>query len=205
MIVTFNGDQITVKKVNSKTGVLAADLRDSYRDIGEQEQKKTMQKAINGEFPNIQLTSLNFTNLKSNSDTVQYEIVYKASDALIDIGGMQLFTIPWGDKTETKDFVFNESRNYPIDLWNWSANDSEQETVVINIPTTLHLSEIPKEINYTSPISDYSLSYKVEGNKLTATRHFVYKKRLITLDEVDNFRDFYKKVVLADSKPIALK
>ncbi|HUM45903.1 MAG TPA: tetratricopeptide repeat protein [Chitinophagales bacterium] len=203
--VTLSLDEITVKKSNIKTGVLAAYIRDTYRDIGEQEQKKNMQEAISGDYPNLRLMNLSFTNLKSTSDTVQYEFIYKATDALTEVGGMKLLNIPWSEKAQTGDFVFSESRKYPIDLWNWTANDNETETIVLHIPAGLQLSEIPKQVNFTCPVADYTLKYKSEPGKLTISRQLSYRKDLVELTEISVFRDFYKKVVAADTKPLAFK
>ncbi|MFH0867088.1 MAG: tetratricopeptide repeat protein [Bacteroidota bacterium] len=204
--VTIDGSDLVIEKTNIKTGRFASNMRQTYRDLGVKEQEKNMLSALTGEYPNVQLNSLEFTGLKGVSDTVTYKYNYTGSNALTDITGMQLFTLPWASKADPKDFIFNKKREYPIDLYLFANSDSNIEFLTVKIPAGKTLAETPKSCTYSCSIADYSITYKVTNSKtIEAKRELKYKQKLIPLSKIDEFAEFYKKVISADAKQIAIK
>lgn len=203
--MSIEGNDLKVRKQNIKTGVFGARMRETYRDIGQQEQFKEMQKAVTGEYNNVKLVDLKFEELNSTKDSVSYVFGYNASDAITEVGGMKLLFLPWSEKASAADFTIADNRVFPLDLWNITDADNEMETIVINIPSTVKLSEIPQSVSYSCSIADYKLNYKIEAGKITITRSFVYKKGFISMEELNAFKDFYKKVVTSDNKQLAFK
>ncbi|MEI6764789.1 MAG: transglutaminase domain-containing protein [Bacteroidota bacterium] len=203
--ITIDGNDLNISKVNYKTGTWAASIRSTYRDLGKKEQEKNLLEALTGEYPNVQLNSFEFKNLKSNKDTVEYSYDYTGSNALMQVTGLSLFTLPWGSKTNAKDFIFNKKREYPYDLYQAAFGDSDVETITITIPAGRYLAETPKTIKYSCFAADYTLTFAVVKNTVKATRELKYKTDKIPLDKINEFADFYKKVVSADGKQIAIK
>ncbi len=58
---------------------------------------------------------------------------------------------------------------------------------------------------YACSVADYSISYVKQGNKLVATREFKVKKEYLEVKDYDEFKEFFNKVMEADTKQIALK
>ncbi|MDD5569710.1 MAG: transglutaminase domain-containing protein, partial [Bacteroidales bacterium] len=203
--VNIDGENLNIIKTNYKVGLFAADMRSSYRDLGKKEQEKSMLEALTGEYPNVKLNSLEFKHLDDRTDTVIYKYNYTASGAITKVSGLSLFIIPWAMKADAKDFIFAQERKYPIDISSTYISDSNVETLVIILPPAKILAEIPKTIKYTCAIADYTLTFSVLKNKITAKRELKIKKDIIQLSEIKQFADFYKKVITADTKQIAFK
>jgi hypothetical protein len=193
-----------VKKTTIKTGVFASSMRDSYRDLGKQDQFKEMQRAIAGDYNQTTLKSLKFSNLTGLSDTVQYTYEFFGPEALADLGGLQVLALPWSEKAKSFDYNFTADRKYTMDLWN-SDYDGEEESVEVNLPAGLILAEIPQNVQLSCPVADYSLNYKQARGKITISRKLKYRKNEITLADMKEFELFYRKVVSADSRQLAMK
>jgi len=204
--ITIDDKNLNIEKTNYKTGIFAADMRSSYRDIGVKEQEKGLLESLTGEYPNIQLNSFEFTKgLKDNSDSLTYKYSYTGYNALTDVTGLSLFSLPWASKANPKDFIFNKKREFPFDLYNFSYYDSDIETMTIIIPRGKYLAEIPKSYKYSCSVADYYLTFKVVKSTIVAKRELKYKQSIVPLDKIKEFADFYKKVITADTKQIAIR
>ena len=202
--VRLEGTDVFVKKITTKTGVFASSMRDSYRDLGQQDQFKEMQRAIAGDYNQTTLKSLKFSNLTGLSDTVQYTYEFFGPEALAELGGMQILALPWSERAKSFDFNFTADRKYTMDLWN-SDGDGEEESVEVALPAGLILAEMPQNVQLSCPVADYSLSYKTAPGKLTVSRKLKYRKDEISLADMKEFELFYRKVVSADSRQLAMK
>jgi tetratricopeptide (TPR) repeat protein len=201
--ISVDNTDLLIKQASYKSGIYAAGMRSSYRDLGKQEQEKKMESVIGDDFSQVKLLSLNFTGLNERTDTVLTEYTYMAYNAVTSVGGLSLFSIPWVSKTTSKDFIFNANRKLPMEFEN--SLDSDMETMSIKIPAGKILAEIPKDINYTCSVADYTLKYKVDKGTIMVSRELKYKKDNVPLADINEFSEFYKKVISADSKQLAFK
>ena len=200
----FDNETVLVEKVNYKTGVFAANMRETFRDMGQQDQQKEMQRAIAGDFNQTILTALRFEDLQGVSDTVRYRYSFKAPDAATKIGGLQLLPLPWSEKARATDFTLADDRTFPIDLWPVES-DGEEEILTVSLPAGMVLAESPKNVSLSTPMANYSLTYTQAKDKLTIVRKFRYLKDLIEVAEIKAFDSFYRAVVSADNRQLAFK
>jgi tetratricopeptide (TPR) repeat protein len=195
---------VFVKKTTQKTGVFASNMRDGYRDLGQQDQFKEMQRAIAGDFNQTTLKTLKFKGLQGIGDTLEYTYEFHGPEALTEIGGMSVISVPWSERSRSSDYNFTEDRKFQMDLWN-DEGDGEEETVEFTLPAGMMLAEVPQEVNLSCPVAQYTQTAKYAGNKLTLKRQLKYKKDEISLADMKEFETFYRKVVAADSRQIAMK
>ena len=200
----LEGNDVRVKKTNFKTGVFASHIRDLYRDLGQNDQFKEMQRAISGDYNQTQLKSLRFQGLQGIGDSVRYEYEFFGPEALSEVGGMNLLPFPWSERSKAFDFNFTDDRKYPIDLWNIES-DGEEERILFFLPPGKELAELPKDVELTSPVARYSMKFVLQAGCLKATRRFEYLKDEIPLSEMKAFEVFYRKMVAADSRQLAVR
>ena len=204
--VSFNGDKMTVDKLNTKTGTYASSMRYTYENDGEEERFKTMQKAINDDFANVKLLELDLQEgIEGNSDAVKYRYKYEVPSVFTEIGGMSIFKLPWADGFETPDFLTTEERKYPIEFWNYTYADEKKEVLTISIPTGKTVSEVPESQSYSSKTATYSMTFKQSGNQLIATRTFKVLQDVVQPEDYVEFKDFMTKVIKADSQQLAFR
>jgi hypothetical protein len=172
--------------------------------MGQTDQLKEMQRAIAGDYNQTNLKTIQFKGLEGISDTVLYTYNFEAPDAVSEIGGLKLLSLPWSERCKSTDFNFTDDRKFPIDLWNIDA-DGEEETIELNLPTKMELAELPVNVQISNPIADYSLVYKQKPGKLVLNRKFMFKKDNIGVEEIKDFQLLYRKIIAADNKQIALK
>ncbi len=201
--VSFNGDQMIIKKSNVKTGSLAAYTRSVYRDIGKEKREKTMLEAISDEYPSIKLTSLSFEdNLNNTSDSVTYEYGYTVDNAFQRIPKMEMLTLPWASRKK-ENLLAGDRREHPVELWQYEGSiDRNRETIILTLPEGKTLAELPKTVNLSCSVADYSMDFKMQGNKLVITREMKFKDDYIAMTNVESVKAFYEKVVKADQQQV---
>lgn len=198
-------DDVVVERTTYRLGQFAANTRGTYRDMGAKEREKEMLKSITDQYANVQLSALDFKGLSDRNDSVIYKYTYTGSDAVTHVGGLSLISLPWVDKATSKDFVFENNRQFPMDVSGWNILDKEVETINFTLPAGKKLSEVPQNINYSCSVADYTVKFKVVNNKITATREIKFKEDKVPVAKIPEFRDFYKKVITADARQIAFK
>ncbi|WP_210463773.1 tetratricopeptide repeat protein [Rufibacter roseolus] len=196
---------LSVVEENYKTGAMAAEAKQRYRDAGQQERERIVQQAINASMASVKLTELSFKGLEGAQDTVRCRLAYQANDVVTQVGGMSLFSLPWTSKATARDFTFNETRTTPLDLTQLLYADHDRETITMSLPAKKALAEVPQSVKLTCPVAEYSLTYKKVKDQLVFTRELRFTKDIIQPQQMAEFQAFYKKVIAADARQLALK
>lgn len=204
--VKINGREVSVSIKTVKRGAPAAGSRYNYADISEEERRKELLAVLSKEFPSVKVSKFEFNEtLKSLTDSVDYISEYTLQNHVTSIAGLNVFTLPWSDANKSIGAMSNDDRKFPLDIWKMSNLDKEVETMTIELPAGKVLAEAPKNIKYSCDAATYELTFKVTGNKITVTRTYIQKKDVISIEEFDEFKKFYEKVVEADTKQFAFK
>jgi tetratricopeptide (TPR) repeat protein len=204
--VSFNNNDLSVKRKTVRTGVFADGTRYDYAELGREEQMKTMSQAIGSDFSTpVKLTELNFGDLASLNDTVSYNLAFNVSNALMDVAGMKIIKLPWSESYSSLDFLTLEKRMYPFNLWSFSSIENAKETMSIEVPKGKLLVEMPKSVTINNDLLSYSLSFKMVGTKLMATRSLKFNKEIVSPADYNSFKETFTKISEADSRQIAFK
>lgn len=203
----FDNNDITFTRKTTKTGMLAAQVRGDFADEGKEKQEKDMTQAVAGDFTNpAKLLSLNFKDLKTLSDSVEYSYSFQVKNELSEVVGIKIFRIPWSEGVHTSDFLSLETRKYPFLTWRLQSGEVYTEAINIEIPKGKALAEQPKNVSITSDFADYTLTYNTStAGTLKASREIKFKKGIVSTEDYSKFREFYNKVAEADSKQIGFK
>lgn len=206
-VVSFQGNRMMVKKKNEKTGSMASGIRNTYRDIGNEQRRKEMQEAISDDYANITLKDLSFgDNLNTTSSTVNYDYSYEVENVYQSVLDMDMFKLPWASRQKPMDFMAGQDREHPIELWRYrGSSDIVAETIVVEVPQGKKLIEVPKSVHLDCDVATYDLSYSVKNGQLVVTRKMQYKDDFITLSNYQQVKAFYEQVIKADDQQIVFK
>ena len=204
--VSFNNNDLTVSRTTTRTGVFADGTRSDYAELGKEEQMKTMSRAIGSDYTTpVKLTELNFSDLSSLSDTVSYKLAFTVSNALMDVAGMKIIKLPWSDSYSSLDFLTLEKRTFPFNVWSFSSIETATEELIVELPKGKLLAEMPKTVVIKNEILSYSLTFKMVGTKLSATRSLKFNKEIVSPLDYIVFKESFTKISEADSKQVAFK
>jgi tetratricopeptide (TPR) repeat protein len=204
--VTFKNEKMTVEINSLRRGGLAASTRANYKNKSKEEQMKDMSEAIASDYANIKLTSLDFkSGLNDNSDSIEYSYIYNVNRVFNKISNFFAFKIPLTDAYSPIEFLANDERKYPIDLYQFSTSDVKDEILNIIIPDDKVLAEIPETVKINSRFADYLLEFRLEGNTINVHRSFIQKELNVKPSEYKDLQKFYNDVVKADETQIAFK
>jgi hypothetical protein len=204
--ISFKDKDLIINEKIYETGGMAAMIRGFYKDMSPSDQIKKTKEAFSNMFPDNDVNRISFTNLNEVTlDTVHINIDFEVKNSVKEIAGMYIFSLPWSDKFSAANFQIVLPRNNGIDLSQLFSMDNETETITINLPAGKAIIESPVTVNLTNDVMDYSITPKVEKDKLILTRVMKIKQGFIPTEKVAEFNAFFKKVVEADNKELALK
>lgn len=206
--INVDNEDLVVSEKNYKVGALSGFSRENYINLSEKDRMKSMQESLTSWIPSAELTKLSFVNIENtgNRDTLHVAIDYKLKNEVKKIGGIVILSLPWSDKALASDISFTTSpRLFPIDLSKLYNIDTEAEEITFQVPADKVLIENITPVNLSNEYIDYSLSVKTNGKSISYARSFKIKNPIIPAEKSSEFNEFYKKIIAADSKQIALR
>jgi tetratricopeptide (TPR) repeat protein len=206
-LVSFKVKDMVVDEKTYKTAAIAGSMRESVGDLSQKDRLKGMKTALASTYPDVDITTLKYRNIdrKNPVDTVYMDLDYQINNMVKTIGGLSIFTIPWSDKVSANDLQINLPRYSGIDLNQLFYLDNETEVVTLNLGPGKSLVDAFTPIILKNDIIEYSITPKHIGNKLVITRTFKLKKDFVPADKVPEFHTFFKQMIDADNKELAVK
>lgn len=195
----------TIKESMLHTGSMAAVIKAAFFEKSAAEQQKMVTELMGQDYPNVLVKSISFKGLEVGADTVTSTLEYVLSDVMNEVAGMKIFALPWSNKAKAQDYVFTENRKAAIDNASIFYRDGSKETITFMLPADRMLVEVPGNVSYTCSAADYSLTFRMAAGKLIGTRTFTMKQQVIPLADIPAFKEFYRKVIAADAKQLAVK
>jgi len=190
-------------KNKRRSGFYTPSIKRAYRDLSMEMSVKKLKENLESKFSNVEIESLEFKALDEISPFIDYSYSFVANNYLVSTGSFNILKLPFSNITESHSFVSYKERNTPIDIWMWKG--VREESIELNLPAGFKLMEVPEDVELENKFASYYLKYSKSGNKLTASRYLKVKKQWIEVDEYIEFKEFYNKLVKADSAQLLLK
>ncbi|MEX1002502.1 MAG: DUF3857 domain-containing protein [Crocinitomicaceae bacterium] len=204
--VDVKENELLVEKSSIKTGSIGAGMRNSYRDIGEEQRRKKMQKAITGDYTNVKLEEATFdSSLQDNSDSVLYSYTYTIQNPFTSIGDLQILKLPFAENIKPMDFLSVDNRKFGVELWKYFDYAIAKEILTLKIPEDKQLAEVPKNLSISNEFLDYELSFELKDKTLTVDRSIEFKVTTIPVEKFEDFKRTMDQVIKADELQIGLK
>ena len=202
-VTIANDNSINVKHTSKRTGAESAAVRYYYREKSQADREKVYLQGLSRDFPNASLKTLDFTGLDTVTNAVSTEVEFDVPEYVSQSGKFKFLKLPWADKLEPNEALANEKRMYPI--VNYAHEDTLSEQLVVRLPKGYVAEDLAPKVRYTSPVADYSVTYKLSGSSLVATREFVQKKNIVQPDEFAAYKKFYNDALKEDTRQIVLR
>lgn len=205
-IKILNKDLI-VHEDNVKVSAVAALSRQAYTELSEKDMNKRMLEGLQSTLPNAELKKLSFKNLENgdNRDSLFTSIDYNLKEEIKSIGGIEIITLPWSEKTLASDISIIGDRKFPIDFTSVYNIDKYKEIISFEIPKGKTVVESIPSVKYSNDYLEYNMIARTEKDKLIFERSFAIKKNAIPSDAINDFMETYKKIIVSDSKQLALR
>jgi len=205
--ISFKDKNMLIEEKSYKTAALAGSLRETVGDQSQKDRLKKMKEGLSTEYPDNEISLLEYRNVDRRNpvDTVYMHAVYQLNNSVKSIGSISIFTIPWSDNITASDLQVNLPRYSGIDLSQMFYLDNETETVTLTLQPGKTLVEAVTPVSLKNDIIEYSITPKQVGNKVIITRTFKLKKAFVPVDKVPEFTTFFKKMIEADGKELAIK
>jgi tetratricopeptide (TPR) repeat protein len=203
---SIDGDDLRVKVEVQKSGALTSGIRSSYVNLSEDKMREEMEKEVATQYKNpVKVTNVQFSGIDDLVDSVKYTYDCTIKNEVAEIGEMKMFKIPFGDLVATIDHFSLDQRQFPLEYWQYENTDEYETVLTIQIPAGKKVVELPKSETFRYSKNNYSLQYKVTGDKLVVTRRAQLFREDVLPADYAAFKEFMGKIVKAESKYVAFK
>jgi tetratricopeptide (TPR) repeat protein len=203
-VITLSEDNsATVKHDLSLAGIPAGSIRGYYRHETEKEQRRKLSEQINSHYPGGRVSDLSFHNLDSLTPDMGMQFNCEVPNFALDAGKFRTVKNLWYFRFPPDEALSYAGRKFPYK--HDAPEDTLFEDVTLQLPAGIKPLDLPGNVHFTCPVADYSATYHFSKGKLQATRQFVYKKEVVTVEEYATFKQFYNNVVRDDSRQLLLK
>ncbi|HEX2608346.1 MAG TPA: DUF3857 domain-containing protein [Flavisolibacter sp.] len=204
--VSIIGKDEKLKIRANRTGSLTSTWRDGYATLSAEKQKDEFEQSISNGYKNpVKLENVTFKGLNELSDSLLTDYSYTIKNEVIEAGSMHMIKVPFIDVVATLESLTLDSRQFPIEYWNYENTDAYETVVTIKFPEGQKLLEVPTDLNLSFRKSSYSVKYVKEGNLLKVYRKAILQRENITPEEYDKFKAFFNAIVEAESKYVVFK
>jgi transglutaminase-like putative cysteine protease/predicted Zn-dependent protease len=190
-----------------RTGALVSTIRDDFSELSAEKQLEKMQNMVSGDFKNtVKVDGVSFKGLKESGDSAGYSYHATVNNEVVEVGEMHMIKIPFTDVVATVDDFSKDDRQFPVEYWRYENADEYDTRITVEAPVGKHFIELPKSETYTFRNSTYSLQYIPSGTrKLTIIRKVTLQRDDVMPSEYKAMKDFFGKIVKAESKYIVYK
>jgi predicted Zn-dependent protease len=206
--IRFKDNKMVLERKVLKTGADGGSMRSTYRDIGQEARNKELKASLASEYSSVKLEHFAFDNsLYTTGDSLTYSYSYSVSSNAVfqEIAGMNVMKLIWGDEISRLDFINEEERKFPIEIYYTLDLDETVETVTLNLPAGKTLAQVPANVKLSNEFADYSVEFSLKGSVLTATRKMIPKKDIIPANQFALTKEFFEKVIKTDKTQLAIK
>jgi tetratricopeptide (TPR) repeat protein len=200
MELDSSGDMRELAEVK-RTGIFASSLKSLYRFSTYEEKKKAFHRSITDEYPGAVVDSLNFRNLDSLYDSLNYFYNLSIKNA-VDVSGKNVvFEIKLPDAMTTDYYPVDQDRKKPVDMTLSAFGITEQNTIVdCTFPGKWKLMSVPDDITLSTSKIQYSLKFEKKSNELICKRSFTSDFRdVLSINEYQSELDALKKITRSDA------
>jgi tetratricopeptide (TPR) repeat protein len=205
--ISFDNNDMVLKRKVVRSGIYAAGTREGNADVTPEEQEKGILQSFSSNFNTpVKIQSLKFDDgLYTLDDSLTYDFAMQVKNSLVEISGLKILALPWKEGEKTSEIVAEETRNFPLNYWNYDISEAQKEVITLTLPKGKVLAEMPKSQKFSFEGWEYSISYRMVNGKLVVTRQTNYQSDVVPPAKYAQFREFFSKMIEADTKQIAFK
>jgi tetratricopeptide (TPR) repeat protein len=173
-VLTDSGDAVIVSRT-VRRGLAAGGLRSTYRFLSQDERMSELRKALADDYPDIAVDSAWFDALDPAADSTEYGYRFRARKAVKASGPTRIFSLYLPDRMSSEEVPVEDAYPEGMDLYGMSYSmGSYEQTASLTFPAHWKLVNVPAPVTVKTEYGEYSLTFKLKGNRLSYTRKAVF-------------------------------
>jgi hypothetical protein len=180
-------------------GFASSTFRSEYRELSADRYKKAIEGWLTGGMTGAKASRISPTD-KANEGKFDLEVDFSAQNYAQFLQNKMLIFKPVLVGRRNGVLLTEPKRNNPIVLNPLAIS----ETTVFSLPVGFVVDELPDEADFQTDFGKYQTTLKVADGKLMFSRKLIIRQALVSADKYASVRDFYTKILAAESTPVVL-
>jgi transglutaminase-like putative cysteine protease len=183
-----NGD-FEIDSTSSSTGASESNTRYYVSHLKESDLVRYLGNYINSLSPGSQLKYISLVNPDEFSRPFSLDVGYILKNYGITAGDLVILSLPDIERSFPETALME--RKYPLEF-----TTSSQEKKVYNIDLTgsYTVKYLPEPLHIDTDYFSYDMEYREEDGKVIFTDDYKRKKRVVPLDEYDEYKEAHKEI-----------
>ncbi len=191
----------------SGSGVLGGTLRESLNRVTTEDDRKKFltEYFAEGVFDHLLLNQFGFDNLDDITAPLQGNLSLKAYNHVERVSDFFIIQIPLLKGITTRPALFAEKRYNNLDLSALFELTPSFQEIDLEIPADFRLMEMPADMEIDNQFGRYRLTFEKTPKGLRIHRTMIFKSRLVSYEDYDDFKAFYLQLLDADRMKLAIR
>ncbi|KPK99742.1 MAG: hypothetical protein AMJ91_06555 [candidate division Zixibacteria bacterium SM23_73_3] len=166
------------------------------------EKKDYLAKEICQYCPGAILDSCQFGDFHNYEEALKIYCRFHSAYYVQKVDGVLYLNPNILNRDETAKDFSEPTRIFPI---MFDQVKTDMDSVVINIPTSYEITEMPESIHLENDFGEFRTEYKTQDNLIIYTRTFIIKKLIVPASSYKDVKSFLNQIFEQDQRVVIIK
>jgi hypothetical protein len=187
-------------------GIAGGNIRERFSRYSQSEKKNLILDEMGkGVFPNVELKSYHFDNLKDITDTLSSSYELSGSGFSDKVANLLIFRVPYMTSVQSSQAILSKTRYNRLNLDAIGEVAPTLQEVDIHFPAGYQLIEVPADFSLSSKYGEYRVKYRKTKDGIHIEKYQSFKVAEVPVDEFDSFKAYYFQIMDADATRMAIQ
>lgn len=187
------------------SGSQAWETRSVVSRVPESKQDELKQELAQYLIKDAQVDSGSWEQLAMPDSPLRFHFQYHVSHDGTAAGTFLLATLPWASVEDSQQVALLQKPGRTEDLDAISSRGHSKDTLLLTLPAGYLPQDLPATIQRQSPFGEYTITYKMQGTTLTATRDILLTATRVDAKDVPDYAAFLMSLVQETERKLVLK
>ncbi len=205
--VSVDGTKLKVRNQMHAVGSEAGVYRNFMSGLTQDREKEEVTGLMARYFNNpIVLNEYHIENLDSNTDTFSLTANFDVSGAVLKLGGMYAFKVPYlVNIVDSKTFALTD-RKWPFTYWSYETADEYTTEVLVHLPEGVEVTEMPADFSVQNNLIEYQLTFeKTDDGLIRVLRKVKTNRSTLPASEFEKLKETAQKILEAEEQHIVFR
>ena len=206
-VIKVEESNLNINTTLNVTGSASAWYKHDFSGLTDEEIREQVKSTVSKDFENnLQLDTFTIKNIENRDSSFTQSCDFRLKGEVKTIGGLSAVKPPFFEKIFTVDVFTKDERNYPILYWAYEPNNYYETNIILELPKTARLEELPKNTIIKNKFIDYKLTIqKLQNNKVSINRIVKINNETLPASSYMDLKETMQQVLKAEDIYIGYK
>ncbi len=205
--IKCTGNKLNINTTATCSGDMASNARHTFIEKPEDETTDELREFFQKYYEkDFKLTEYSLDSLENRNTPLKIHTTIEIENDVKVIGGLSMLKVPFYDEIVSLKNLPEKERKFPILYWVYENNNFYEDEIIISLPKTSNIIEIPADVVINEKFIDYELkSEQIDDYTVKVTRTATIKETELSKDYYPKLREVIKTILKHEDAYVVFK